>query len=382
MKDSQKTDYQKLYPGDKRHIIEKLRKLLVNLYDAYGPNYHENIPVGMIILSNKEIIKDFIGLMRSEVKSYTQKSTTNNDISLNKMSILPEKMKDSVEYSSVNKQDTIILSDDVKNYIDLMIQDIVSKQLNEKVKPIFECLDQYEEEIRIYKEREAKFRERNTDDSSDLYVDNQDVNIYKAADGLVQKKGETCKQNNSVRTVVPKYSSAEQEQENVRKLKNVGVMDSLLNSIQEQIRASLDIYNKNTAVNNFAIRRKMEKIFNKQMLRLVLPNEDAKDFADKPIKDLRNDKTHQTVFLERTDGSSDYIAALVSANVYAVFPVKFEPYTQSFAWKRAYPIFFDILPNDEMEASSYVLTQPAFFQKKGEQYQMLENGKGCIELVP
>lgn len=378
MTDSPVKDYQRLYPGDKRKIIEKLKKLLEKLYDAYGPNYHEDLPVEMIILSNKETIRDFMGLMRSEVKSYTGKVTINNDTPPNKLQTLSVKMQDSDKCDPVNKHQTIILSDEVKKYIKLIIQDIVSKQLDEKIKPIFGCLNQYEEEIRVYREREAKFRERKMDDFSDLHVNNQDVNICKNVDMLAKKMKENCKQKNSAQTIIPKYSFAESV--DLRESKNVGAIDILPNNIQEQIKVALDIYNKNTATDNLSIRRRIEKTFNKQMERLVLPKDDANEFANKPIKDLKNDKTYQAVSLERTDGAGDYIAAPVSEKVYAVFPVKFEPYNQKFAWERAYPLFFEIFPNDELKTDNYILEQPAFFQKNGDKYQMIKGGKGRIEL--
>lgn len=50
MIDSPEKDYQRLCPADKRNITEKLRKFLTQLYNVYGPNYHDNIPVGKIIL--------------------------------------------------------------------------------------------------------------------------------------------------------------------------------------------------------------------------------------------------------------------------------------------------------------------------------------------
>lgn len=70
MTDIPEKDYQKLCPGDKRNITENLRRFLLVLYDVYGPNYHGEDSVGQIILSKQEIIKDFVELMRSEVRPY------------------------------------------------------------------------------------------------------------------------------------------------------------------------------------------------------------------------------------------------------------------------------------------------------------------------
>ena len=343
MIDSPEKDYQILCPGDKRNITEKLKKFLTQLYDVYGPNYHDNIPVGKIILSNKEIIRDFVELMRSEEKTYIGSVSVKDDIYSDRLQSQIDKKQNSDQSSSLNKKNVIVLSDEVKAYIDSMIQDIVSKKIDEKIKPFLECLAQYEEEIQIYRERETKHQEE----------ENKDI-----------------------------YSDTNVRMMSLHRDENVGLMNSLTDKIQEKIREALNIYNEHNASENVVVRKILKKTFDKPIIRLVLPNEDARDFANKPIKDLKNDKTYQTVFLESTDGSSDYFAIPVSENIYVVFPVKFESYNQNFAWKRAYPLFFEILPNDEAEAHSYILKQPAFFKKKDGRYQMLENGKGCIELVP
>lgn len=380
MTDIPEKDYQKLCPGDKRNITENLRRFLLVLYDIYGPNYHGEDSVGQIILSKQEIIKDFVELMRSEVRSYINVASKNQDISSNELHNQLSQEQNNDKNSPSKKEDTATLSNEVINYITSMIQDTVSKQLDEKLKPIIECLDQYEEIIRIYKEREAKLQDENRDDYSDLYANGHNVNLAKADGSSKRKLEERYNQEGSVLASNSQYSSSEQE--NVKKSENIGLMTSLPDDIQERIRAALNIYNEYSASDNFVVGRKLKKIFDKPIIRLVLPNEEADEFANKPIKDLKNDKTYQTVFLKSTDGSNDYIAISVGENIYAVFPVKFEPYDQSFAWTRAYPLFFEILPNEKMEAHSYILKQPAFFKKKDGRYQMLENGKGCIELVP
>lgn len=380
MTDIPEKDYQKLCPGDKRNITENLKKFLLVLYDVYGPNYHGEDSVGQIILSKQEIIKDFVELMRSEVRPYINVASKNQDISSNESQSQSSQEQNNDKNIPSKKENTAALSNEVISYITSMIQDTVSKQLDEKLKPIIKCLNQYEEIIRIYKEREAKLQDENSDNYSDLYANSHNMNLAKTDGASNREMAESYNQEKSVLSSNSQYSSAEQE--NVKELENIGLMASLPGDIQERIRTALNIYNEYSASDDFVVGRKLKRIFDKPIIRLVLPNEEAGEFANKPIKDLKNDKTYQTVFLKNTDGSNNYIAISVGENIYAVFPVKFEPYTQSFAWKRAYPIFFDILPNDEMEASSYVLTQPAFFQKKGEQYQMLENGKGCIELVP
>lgn len=380
MTDIPEKDYQKLCPGDKRNITENLRRFLLVLYDIYGPNYHGEDSVGQIILSKQEIIKDFVELMRSEVRPYINVASKNQDISSNKLHNQLSQEQNNDKNSPSKKEDTANLSNEVISYITSMIQDTVSKQLDEKLKPIIECLDQYEEIIRIYKEREAKLQDENRDDYSDLYANGHNVNLAKADGSSKQKLEERYNQEGSVLASNSQYSSSEQE--NVKKSENIGLMTSLPDDIQERIRAALNIYNEYSASDNFVVGRKLKKIFDKPIIRLVLPNEEADEFANKPIKDLKNDKTYQTVFLKSTDGSNDYIAISVGENIYAVFPVKFEPYDQSFAWTRAYPLFFEILPNEKMEAHSYILKQPAFFKKKDGRYQMLENGKGCIELVP
>ena len=375
MIDSPEKDYQILCPGDKRNITEKLKKFLTQLYDVYGPNYHDNIPVGKIILSNKEIIRDFVELMRSEEKTYIGSVSVKDDIYSDRLQSQIDKKQNSDQSSSLNKKNVIVLSDEVKAYIDSMIQDIVSKKIDEKIKPFLECLAQYEEEIQIYRERETKHQE---EENKDIY---SDINVRMMSshrdDGVSTSEiRENYGQKELVQAGVLNGKGI------VGKSENVGLMNSLTDKIQEKIREALNIYNEHNASENYVVRKILKKTFDKPSIRLVLPNEDAKDFANKPIKDLKNDKTYQTVFLESTDGSSDYFAIPVSENIYVVFPVKFESYNQNFAWKRAYPLFFEILPNDEAEAHSYILKQPAFFKKKDGRYQMLENGKGCIELVP
>lgn len=64
-------------------------------------------------------------------------------------------------------------------------------------------------------------------------------------------------------------------------------MTSLPDDIQERIRAALNIYNEYSASDNFVVGRKLKKIFDKPIIRLVLPNEEADEFANKPIKDLK-----------------------------------------------------------------------------------------------
>lgn len=359
--------YQTLCPADKRKILQDLAKLLSDLYGAYGKISGSKNAVKFLIGSHQEIIKKFVGLMQNEVSPYNilgeekaekaiqslsasdnEPSAVRNTTGTQATSSSSDEVKSAENQSVINektdlqsetpKQGEVFLSNAVKTYIDSVIQDTVSNQFNEKIKPILECLNQYEEEIRVYKEREAKHQEENED-------------IHPDKNGCMTTSR-----------------------------KNSGLMDSLPDNIQKQIRIALNIYNENSASDNFVIRRRLKKALDKPIVRLVLPHDDANEFANKPIKDLKNDKTYQLVFLESTDGSNDYIATPVGENVYAVFPVKFEPYNQSFAWKRAYPLFFDILPNDEMEASRYILKQPAFFQKNGDKYQMIEGGKGRIEL--
>lgn len=332
---------QGLCQADKRKILQELAKLLSKLYEAYGRCSGSKNAVKILIGSNQEIIKKFLELMQSEMYPYKiigEGNTGNIVKPPSPASDRPDMIKDdsyiqnpiplthktqSVErkpeihkginiQSETYEQERVYLSNIVKIYIDLVIKNTLSELLDEKMKPFFECLNQYE----------------------------------------------------------------------VEKSKKSRMMDSWPDDIQERIRAALDIYNQATASNNFIVRMKMKKIFDKPIVRLVLSHDDANEFANKPIKYLKNDKKYQQVFLESTDGLNDYIAISIGENVYAVFPVKFEPYNQYFAWKRAYPLFFEILPNDELEVSSYILKQPAFFRKKDDRYQMLENGMGCIELVP
>lgn len=398
--------YQTLCPADKRKILERLDGFLSKLHDAYGKPSGSKNAVKILIGSNQEIIKNFIELMQCEVYPYNiierekeirsasvpnngssaVRNTTNiqdtissfNEAkSVKKQSVLNKETK---IQSEIHEHGEVFLSNTVKEYIDSVVQSTVSNQLDEKIKPIFECLDQYEEVIRVYKERESKLQEENKDRYSALYANGHNINLDETCDSSKQKFGEDCNQKKLVPMSNSKYSSVEKK--NVEELENIGLMASLPNDIQEQIKTALDVYNRHDARKNPSIRMSLKNIFNKPIDRLVLQSEAANDFANKSIKDLKKDKTYQTVLLEPTDGSSDYIATPVGESIYAVFPVKFEPYNQSFAWTRAYPLFFEILPNDEMKASSYVLKQPAFFQKKDGRYQMLENGKGCIELVP
>ena len=275
--------------------------------------------------------------------------------------------------SEAHKQKEVFLSTAIKTYIDSVIQNTVSIQLDEKMKPFLECLNQYEEEIRIYRERVAKLQE---EENTPIYPDMNRCVMSSSEDNesVVSETGGNDRQK--------KWTQPDSlRKENVKKSENVGMMNSLTDNIQKQIREALDIYNEHNAIDNFVVRRILKKTFDKPIIRLVLPNEDARDFANKPIKDLKMIKLIRP-YSKNTDGSSDYIAIPIGENIYAVFPVKFEPYNQNFAWKRAYPLFFEILPNDEIEAHSYILKQPAFFQKNGEKYQMLETGKGSIELVP
>ena len=393
--------YQTLCPADKREILKNLSGLLSELYKAYGNFSGSKNSVKILIESKRDVIKKFVELMQSEIypceiiekkeiENVIKPSSSNNlsDVINESMDIpnpthLFDKTEEHVEentngannvQSEAHKQKEVFLSPAIKTYIDSVIQNTVSIQLDEKMTPFLKCLNQYEEEIRIYRERVAKLQE---EENTSIY---SDINrcVMSSSEDNESVVSETGENNRQKEWTQPDYL----RKENVKKSENVGMMNSLTDNIQKQIREALNIYNEHNASKNFVVRKILEKTFDKPSIRLVLPNEDAKDFANKPIKDLKNDKTYQTVFLESTDGSSDYFAIPVSENIYVVFPVKFELYNQNFAWKRAYPLFFEILPNDEAEAHSYILKQPAFFQKNGEKYQMLETGKGSIELVP
>ncbi len=393
--------YQTLCPADKREILKNLSGLLSELYKAYGNFSGSKNSVKILIGSKRDVIKKFVELMQSEIypceiiekkeiENVIKPSSSNNlsDVINESMDIpnpthLFDKTEEHVEektngannvQSEAHKQKEVFLSPAIKTYIDSVIQNTVSIQLDEKMTPFLKCLNQYEEEIRIYRERVVKLQE---EENTSIY---SDINrcVMSSSEDNESVVSETRENNRQKEWTQPDYL----RKENVKKSENVGMMNSLTDNIQKQIREALNIYNEHNAIDNFVVRRILKKTFDKPIIRLVLPNEDARDFANKPIKDLKNDKTYQTVFLESTDGSSDYIAIPIGENIYAVFPVKFEPYNQNFAWKRAYPLFFEILPNNETEAHSYILKQPAFFQKNGEKYQMLENGKGSIELVP
>ena len=155
---------------------------------------------------------------------------------------------------------------------------------------------------------------------------------------------------------------------------------TLSDNIKVQVITSLGIFNQNHGAPILKVRKLLAASLDKPVIRLTLPSEIEKDFVNKTIADLKDEWDCDNVKLIRTDGTNDYIAQAVSDNIYMVFPERFTPYNENQAWEKAYPIFFDIVPKEQISANEYKLIRPAFFQKNGDKYQMIEGGKGRIEL--
>lgn len=360
-------DYQVLSIADKRKIIQDLDSFLSKIHKKYGERYVSKNDIKELIRENKYLIITFAKLMKYEgdigrnpspIDSDTNKSFNDQDIVKNDRKIVNENEDDG-------------LSEEIRDYINKFIEDKVMQYMQGKLSLI---LNQYEELKKEYNELSILVNESKTQTKSSViehekYVEHPQINqiAIKQIDKSFDKEG---RDEEKVSSPI-----------NNEKVNDFQRCDKLISiEAQRNLQKATEIYNQNYKSGTLLIRRKLRKDLDKPVIRLTLSENQGFDFANKLIADLKQEKNRQDVCLVPTEGSNEYIAQAVDGDVYAVFPEVFTSYTESFSWRRAYPLFFNILPSDNVKASKCFVEQPALFKKINGKYQILENGKGRISL--
>lgn len=365
-----KINYGSLRFSDKFKIISKLSSFVTSLGDIYKystdtPEIHRYIQ--KTIQEEEEYLRQFFELLKyegnlSDFSSIQDASKPyapeNSKTSISEGSKIADNIK---EHQEIKKT----LSDEEKEYITSLVNQLISEKIDIAIKHI----DDYYQSFLITNKIQQKAQNK-MPICKEIKAKEVRVSTESFAEKNAQHNEDKVQENlNVIKSLSSEHISSRKD-----------FFATLSDDIKVQVIKSLDIFNQNHGTPILKVRKLLAASLDKPVIRLTLPSEIEKDFVNKTIADLKSEWNCDNVKLIRTDGTNNYIAQSVSDNIYMVFPERFAPYSENRAWEKGYPIFFDISPVEQTSANKYKLIHPAFFQKNGDKYQMIEGGKGRIEL--